>query len=178
VPVTAAQAKDLYNTLETAVVEILKDQTTGSGFLTGAGFTLGRNADSIEAGLRDFVRDYQNDELPALAVQAQNSADEDIEAESALGEITTAVDMSVFIVMRGASLKDTVDQVQRVSAAVAEFLREQIGNDSELNTELGGGTEDAVIRGVRVNNDAQQSKSEFEVVAEVAFTVEVDICVT
>lgn len=168
-PVTEAQAADLYNVIENAVVAILKAESTVTN-------EMGDGANSIEGALRNEPRDWQDDELPSLTIKAVGSQDDDAETEGKVHEIQKPVLVEIFALARGADLAAASNRVQTVAAVVEHFLRKQIKSNSELNLNLGGAA-DTIVKLAGSQFLGTQIGSQFETLATISVVVVVDICI-
>lgn len=169
--ITAAQARDIYNNLETWIVTILKAQSDITDLL---GETGGNPA--IEDGLRNEFRLYMNEEVPALAVLSAGSSDEDAEGEGQHTEIVGIYNMVIFTLNHGADLKETKNKVQQVAAEVSHYLRTQINSTDDLSQEIGGSA-NAIIKVGSTTFEIEQDEEAqiFQVLGRTLITVTLDM---
>lgn len=177
---TDAQAADVYNVIEDAIVTILKAEATIIADDVLGISTKERGQPSIEAKLRNSPRDFADSELPSLTVMCVGGTDADAEGAGELRLIERSMNMQIFVLSRGGNLKEVQDRCQKVAAITEAFLRRQIHNGSELSTELNepGNVADVIAKNFSTTfNPTGGGQNIFEVVGTMTFSVEVDICV-
>jgi len=174
-PLTDAQTNDVYNVLDDALKEIILAESSITTLLGDS--TRVKNQKTVEARLRNDVRDFADSELPAISIQTTSGDDADNETQEALREIEKTIPANIWVITRGAARATVSERAKKLTAVVEAFLRKQIHNASELNVELGG------TPGVHVKNvsaefgDMPAQQSQFEVIAEIRLQIIVDICV-
>lgn len=169
--VTAAQARDIYNNLEDWIVTILKAQTNITDLLG----TRGEDA-SIEAGLRDEIREYIDGEVPAIAIETISSDDDDNEEEGSHTEIINVYELEAFVISQGADRRECKTEVNQVVAEVEHYLRQQINSTKDLAAQIGGSSNPNLKLGTTVFETlVEEDESLFRVLGRIRFSIDLDL---